>query len=124
MDPNSPQVLVLKFIQPWRWVDFIEFVKANYDFLLSIDRKFALIYDASLFPIAEHKLATVYDDLVKQAPHNPPNLDLVIMLDPRNSSTLKMVFEILIRTTHRKRILHIVNSLEEATPVLAKNGFM
>ncbi len=124
LDPNSPKVVVLKFIQPWRWVDFVEFMHANYDFLLSVDQPFALMYDAMRFPITENRVAQVYDNLVTKAPPNPPKLALVVMLDPQNALNLSVSFEILMRATSRKRILHIVNSREAATQVLANNGFM
>lgn len=123
LDPETQKTLVIKYIEPWVWNDFIVFTEDNIEWLKKIDYEFTLLHDFSLFSSSDTLVGSIYDNLMKKLPPIPKNLRFAIVIDPHKNRMAEMGFEILEKVLYRKKKTYFVGSMEAAKIILSSQGF-
>ena len=124
LDPQSEKVLVLKYVQPWKWSDAVGFAQDNVKMLNSIDYKFAMVHDFSLYPNETSSAGDIHDSLWAKAPPMPSNLVMSIVVSARMNILLEMGFEIVEKAMFRRKINYFVDSMEAAKTLLIQKGLI
>ncbi len=123
LNPESKKTLVIRYVEPWTWNDFILFTENNIEWLKQIHYEFALLHDFSLFSSSETLVGSIYDNLMKKLPPIPPTLRFAVVIDPNKKIMAEIGFEIIEKALYRKKKTYFVTSMDAAKKLLSSQGF-
>lgn len=124
MNPKTENILIIKYIQPWQWADFVMFTRSNLEYFNAIDHPFAIVHDFSLFPNNEFSTGSIYENLATQVPPFPQNLKIIIMANPRKNTMMEVGFDIAQSAFFRRKIVFFVDTMDKAKDLLVRNDLM
>lgn len=124
MNPQTENILIIKYVQPWQWADYVMFTQSNIEFLNVIQYPFAMLHDISLFPNVESATGSLYDNLMTKLPPVPPNLKSIIVVNPRKNAMMEVGFDIVQSIFLRKKIVFFVDTMDKAKDLLVHNELM